>query len=154
MALAYINIGSNKGNRTGFINRAVTLIEQALGAAACRAPLYQSPPWGYDSPLPYFNLGITIATHMAPQPLLALLLDIERSINPAPHRTPTGTYADRCIDIDLICLGNSCIDTPSITLPHPRMHQRPFVLVPMTRLLPTWRHPRTGLTPAQMLHRR
>ena len=153
MPLAYINIGSNQGDRMANIDRAVAQIESALGATACRAPLYQSPAWGYDSALPYLNLGITVDTTMEAPKLMAVLLDIQQSINPASHRTADGTYADREIDIDLISLGDLTVDTPDLTLPHPRMHLRTFVLVPMATLLPTWRHPATSLTPAEMLHR-
>jgi len=151
MPSAYINIGSNQGDRRANIGRAVALIESALGTTACRAPLYQSPAWGYDSTFPYLNLGITVDTSMPAQKLMEVLLHIQQSINPAPHRNADGTYADREIDIDLIAFGDLTTDTPTLTLPHPRMHLREFVLVPMATLLPTWRHPATGLTPAAML---
>jgi 2-amino-4-hydroxy-6-hydroxymethyldihydropteridine diphosphokinase len=148
---AYINIGTNKGDRLGFISEAVALIESALGVAACRAPIYQSPAWGYASARPYLNMGITISSTLAPIELLRTLRHIEHTISPTPHRDTNGAYIDRELDIDLICIDDIHIDTPELTLPHPRMHQRPFVLIPMACLLPTWQHPVTGLTPSQML---
>ena len=76
---------------------------------------------------------------------------MERSISPAAHRHPDGSYADRMIDIDLIAAGSAVVDSPRLTLPHPRMHLRPFVLRPMDQLEPGWLHPLLGLTPAAML---
>ena len=151
MAIAYINIGSNRGDRRALIERAVVMIESALGATACRAPLYQSPPWGYESANPFLNLGITVASMQEPVQLLGTLRAIERDISAASHRAADGSYIDREIDIDLISLDDITVDTPTLTLPHPRMHLRPFVLVPMAVLLPAWRHPATGLTPCAML---
>ncbi len=123
MPTAYINIGSNQGDRRANIARAVALIADTL--------------------------------HVKPQ----LSSAIEPSISPASHRKPDGSYADRIIDIDLIAYGDTAIDmtqTPSgnsLTLPHPRMHLRKFVLLPMLRLAPEWTHPVTGLTPADMLQK-
>ncbi|MDE6305488.1 MAG: 2-amino-4-hydroxy-6-hydroxymethyldihydropteridine diphosphokinase [Muribaculaceae bacterium] len=151
MTIAYINIGSNKGDRRTLTDRAVAMIEQTLGATACRAPLYQSPAWGYESDMPYLNLGITIPTSLSPETLLATLHRIEQTISTASHRDTDGSYIDREIDIDLICLGDTVARTPELTLPHPRMHLRQFVLVPMAALIPGWRHPVTGLTPADMI---
>jgi 2-amino-4-hydroxy-6-hydroxymethyldihydropteridine diphosphokinase len=151
MPTAYINIGSNMGDRARLIEQAVTRIEAAIGVSACRAPLYQSPAWGYKSSLPYLNLGITISTDLQPEELLYTLKSVERAISAAPHRDNNGEYIDREIDIDLISLGEISYQSSVLTLPHPRMHLRLFVLVPMACLLPDWHHPHTGHTPADML---
>lgn len=118
-----------------------------------RSAYIESEPWGYDSPRPFLNLGLAVETEIPPGKLLDLLLGVERSISPVSHRTPSGDYADRLIDIDLIAYGNLVVDTPRLTLPHPRMHLRDFVLRPMTQLAPEWRHPLSGLTSAEMLDR-
>lgn len=152
MALAHINIGSNIGDRRAHIERAVAEIESALSVTALRSDYIESEPWGYDSPNPYLNLGIAVAAQcLEPLALHRLLQQIQRGIDPAPHRRPDGTYADRTIDIDLIAVGQAVIDSPELTLPHPRMTMRPFVLRPIARIDPAWRHPLTGLTAVEHL---
>ncbi|WP_295729438.1 2-amino-4-hydroxy-6-hydroxymethyldihydropteridine diphosphokinase [uncultured Muribaculum sp.] len=153
----YINIGSNQGDRRANIARAVALIADRLDTTPLVSDAVESEPWGYSSDAAYLNVGLLVHVDMSPAILLDTLLDIQHAISPAPHRKPDGTYADRIIDIDLIACGQTVADdilTPAgnrLTLPHPRMHLRPFVLIPMLRLSPQWRHPLSGLTPAGML---
>lgn len=159
MPTAYINIGSNQGDRRANIARAVALIADTLHVKPQLSSAIESEPWGYDSDSPYLNIGLAFDSRITPEALLDVLLSIEHSISPASHRKPDGSYADRLIDIDLIAYGDTTIDmtqTPSgnsLTLPHPRMHLRKFVLLPMLRLAPEWTHPVTGLTPADMLQK-
>ena len=159
MPTAYINIGSNQGDRRANIARAVALIADTLHVKPQLSSAIESEPWGYDSDSPYLNIGLAFDSRITPEALLDVLLSIEHSISPASHRKPDGSYADRIIDIDLIAYGDTAIDmtqTPSgnsLTLPHPRMHLRKFVLLPMLQLAPEWTHPVTGLTPADMLQK-
>ncbi len=130
---------------------AVIRIEEALGVRArCSAP-FESEPWGYESPNMFLNVGVCVDTEMAPAELLRVLEKVEKEISRAPHRNPDGSYRDRDIDIDLIAVDSTVMATPELTLPHPRMHLRRFVLQPMAELMPQWHHPITGLTPSQML---
>lgn len=145
MATAYINLGSNIGDRRPTIGRAVALIERAFGAAAQRSDWFESEPWGFDSPNQFVNLGVAIETgDMAPVEILRTLRAIERRIDPSPHRDASGAYIDRVIDIDLIAVDDIVTDTPELTLPHPRMTQRDFVIIPMLQLAPDWVHPLLG----------
>ena len=160
MSRIHINIGSNKGDRAALIERAVALIASRIdpaGNADIRlAPIIESAPWGYDSPHPYLNLGLMIdmpddVMQTTPEGLLDELLKIEHEISAAPHRDASGGYCDRQIDIDLIAVGDTVTDTARLTLPHPRMSLRPFVLEPVACLDTAWRHPLTGKTAAEML---
>lgn len=157
MPVAYINIGSNQGDRRANIAHAVALITDKLHVKPSVSTIVESEPWGYASALPYLNVGVAFDTTLSPVELLDRLLSIERSISPAPHRTADGTYADRIIDIDLIACGDTLLVdaiTPAgalLTLPHPRMHLRTFVLEPMAELAPNWVHPLLKLTPSDML---
>lgn len=160
MPRIHINIGSNKGDRAALIERAVALIASRIDSAGNAdirlAPIIESEPWGYDSPHPYLNLGLMIdmpddVMQTTPEGLLDELLKIEHEISAAPHRDPSGGYCDRQIDIDLIAVGDTVTDTARLTLPHPRMSLRPFVLEPVACLDPAWRHPLTGKTAAEML---
>ncbi len=153
MPTAYINIGSNIGDRHGNIAAAVAAIKARITPHLRISDPVESAPWGYDSPNSYINIGIAFETDLSPEALLILLLGIEKSISSASHRTTSGGYADRIIDIDLIAVDEMVCTTPALTLPHPRMHLRPFVLIPMHQLNPRWHHPRTRLTPSQLLRR-
>ncbi len=150
MSTAYINIGSNKGDRLSIIDSAVAAISSTGREMRVSAP-FESEPWGYDSPHPFINVGVTIEIDSSPVEYLATLRAIELSLSTDAHRNPDNTYRDRALDIDLIAIDSIIIDTPALTLPHPRMHLRPFVLIPMAELAPSWCHPLHHLTPAAML---
>lgn len=152
MPVAYVNIGSNRGDREAMIGRAVALIADAFPASGLRVSAsVESPPWGYESSRPFLNVGVAFSVDISPAELLSRLLGIEKSISPDPHRNPDGSYRDRAIDIDLIAVDSLVIHADFLSLPHPRMHLRPFVLIPMMQLAPEWRHPLLGLTPGQLL---
>lgn len=153
MPVAHVNIGSNLGDGRANVTHAADMIAARLGVDVRRAEPVVSEPWGYTSPNPFVNLGIAFDTGIGPVELLRILRDIEAAISPAPHRNADGSYADRLIDIDLIAVGDTVADTPELTLPHPRMHLRDFVLLPVAQLDPGWRHPLLGLTAAQLLAR-
>ncbi len=141
MPIAYINIGSNMGNREALIEQAVAHIELLCEAKARRASIIESEPWGFESPHPFLNLGIAIEVNLNPEYLLQSMLSIEKKISAASHRDENGNYIDRQIDIDLIAIDDLIIDAPQLQLPHPRMHLRDFVLTPMMHLNPSWVHP-------------
>lgn len=154
MAIAHLNIGSNIGDRHALIGQAVAAVEHAFSARAVCSRPFESEPWGFDSPNTFINIGVNIEVgSLAPLHVLRLLRRAERAVDAASHRDSSGAYIDRRIDIDLIALDNQVVDTPELTLPHPRMSQREFVLVPMAELMPLWRHPQLGLTPREMLQR-
>lgn len=152
MATAHINIGSNLGDRHAMIEQAVAAIERSLHSPARRSRYIETEPWGYTSPNRFLNLGISIDVGEIPPTELHRILNlIQTEINPGSHRDTRGGYADRAIDIDLIAVGEAVIDTDELTLPHPRMHLREFVLVPMAELEPEWIHPRLGATAEALL---
>ena len=149
MTRIHINIGSNQGDR-------LTLIESAVALISCRWPdaclrrsdFFDSEPWGFESANRFLNLGLLLETDgdVAPLDILHGLQEIERAIAPEPHRDNLGNYIDRRIDIDLIAVDSLVVDTPELTLPHPRMRSRDFVMKPLCSLDPAWVDPITGLT--------
>ncbi len=153
MPTAYINIGSNMGNRQAQIEQAVAHIEHLCGSTARRAPMFYSQPCGYESNAEFLNLGIAIEISINPITLLHSLQEIERKISATPHRDEQGNYIDRNIDIDIIAIDETVINTSELVLPHPRMHQRDFVLIPMQHLAPTWRHPLLNSTVTELSSR-
>lgn len=163
---AHINIGSNLGNSSVLIERAVAGIALLAPDGRLRvSTVVESEPWGFASPNRFVNVGVEIDTAMSAGELLSRLLELQHSISDASHRDATGGYADREIDIDLIFLGDSVVPDPehwgqvaeggqcggTVVVPHPRMHLRGFVLEPVLELSPQWRHPVLGLTASEML---
>ena len=148
---AHINIGSNLGDRHALVQRAAAGIALLSRTPARLSQPIESAPWGFESDHPFINIGIEIESELPPHLLLHELQLIETSISAASHRTPSGAYADRLIDIDLICMEHTVTETPELTLPHPRMHLRDFVLKPLAELSPQWIHPILRKTAVQML---
>jgi len=139
---AHINIGSNLGHRADLIARAVSLLGRRVGTVRRVSAPVETPPWGYASPHAFLNVGVNVETDLAPDGIVGRLQAIELEIDPAcRHRDACGNYIDRKIDIDLICLDDTVADSPVATVPHPRMHEREFVLRPMAEILPGWEHP-------------
>lgn len=133
--IAHINIGSNLGNRADNIRRAVALLSQKVGTVTAQSQLLESDAEGYDSPNRFLNQGINVETTLSAVEIVEQLQAIEREIDPAGrHRNPSGDYCDRQIDLDLILLGNTISNDPRALVPHPRMHQRDFVLTPLTEI--------------------
>ena len=157
MSKIHINIGSNTGDRAAQIERAVAALCARLdpdGRAEIRlAPIEESEPWGYASDNRFLNLGLVVVTPDAvdPSAVLSELQAAEKEVSEAPHRNADGSYADRPIDIDLIAVDDLIVDTETLQLPHPRMHQRDFVLRPVAELDPYWRHPVLKQTASEML---
>ena len=128
MTRAYVALGSNLGDREASIRRAAELIG-ALRLSLIR----ETEPWGYaDQPL-FLNAVAELETELPPHALLDRLLAVERELG----RTREGPrYGPRVIDLDLVLYGDEELDEPGLTVPHPRLHERRFVLEPLAELAP------------------
>ena len=148
MKLTYLSLGSNLGQRDLHLEEAQKQIQRRIGRLERVSRFYESEPWGYSSANRFYNCCVSLQTNMEPLKLMKLLLDIEREMG--RHRAGTG-YSDRIIDIDLLFYGNIKLDHPDLTLPHPSMGDRRFVLAPLAEIAPDLIHPVTGLSIAEML---
>ncbi|MDE5659649.1 MAG: 2-amino-4-hydroxy-6-hydroxymethyldihydropteridine diphosphokinase [Muribaculaceae bacterium] len=149
---AHINIGSNLGHRAEQIARAVSLLDPSVGRVERVSAPFMSAAWGYESSGEFINVGVNVSTRLDAAAIVDRLQAIERTIDPdGCHRDADGNYADRRIDLDLICLGDADVSEENVTVPHPRMHLREFVLVPMAEIMPGWTHPRLGITVEKIL---
>ncbi|HVE51654.1 MAG TPA: 2-amino-4-hydroxy-6-hydroxymethyldihydropteridine diphosphokinase [Casimicrobiaceae bacterium] len=149
MALAYIGFGSNLGHPRRQIGRAVRALRRLpRSRLVCLSPNYCTAPIGGDASQPdYINAVAIVATALAPRALLARLLAIERKQR--RKRIAGDRNAPRTLDCDLLLFGARRLRTHALTLPHPRMHERAFVLRPLSDIAPTV--PIPGHGPAQRL---
>lgn len=131
---AYLNLGTNIGDRLSNLEQAVALIELHTGEHCRMSGIIESDPWGYYSPNKFLNIGIALQWSRTPIELLDITQEIERIMGSETHRDRRGGYIDRLIDIDIIAIDGVTLDTPRLTLPHPRAHLRPFVLIPLNQL--------------------
>jgi len=137
MSKVYLSIGSNKGNRSVLINKAIDEIEKKVGKIISRSSIYQSKSWGFDSN-DFYNLCLLIDTDIAPKSLLVNLKKIEKSMG---REDIDGSYSDRFIDIDILFYDNIIIDSEDLKIPHPKIEIRKFVLVPMLEIADNYVHP-------------
>ncbi len=145
---ALIALGSNLGDRAGHLLAAVgALSRPAQVRLAGLSPIYETAPVGSPGQGPYLNAVLAVKTTLAPQALLEELLAIERSHG----RERRVRWGPRTLDLDLLDYGNTVLELPGLVLPHPRLHERAFVLVPLADVAPGWRHPTLRLNAAEML---
>lgn len=151
--IAHINIGSNLGRRAELISRAVSLLDPMVGKVIAVSQPIETEADGFQSNNLFINVGVNVETDLSPAETVDRLHRIERMVDSnVCHRTASGEYCDRTIDLDLICMGPTICTDPRATLPHPRMARRLFVLKPLAEILPDWVHPILKKTPQSLLN--
>lgn len=145
MAIVYLSLGSNIGDRVGFIQQACSLLSANENInIVSTSSFYESEPWQMNSDNWFVNAVIQISTTLSPELLLAECQRIETFLGRKRANKPG--YTDRKIDIDIISYDDKVINTPNLTIPHKLFHKRAFVLVPMLEIAEDFIHPVFGKT--------
>lgn len=132
--IAYLSLGSNLGDRHATMQSAILLLGKQAGTVDRVSSAIETEPWGFKSANKFLNMCVRIITTMSPEQLLATTKDIELQLG-RTTKSVNGQYHDRPIDIDILTYDDLHINTPSLTLPHPHMHERDFVMIPLREIL-------------------
>ena len=143
MTTVHLGLGTNIGNRKENLTRAIEALSLALGHYTALSSFIETAPWGFDSENAFLNCAVAFETELVPQELLGTTESIERELG-RTTKSNGGVYHDRVIDIDILLYGSEIVETPRLTIPHPLMHLRDFVLEPLAEIAPHAIHPTSG----------
>lgn len=134
MAIVYLSLGSNLGNRRRIVKDAIQMIGQKVGPVLRQSSLIETDPWGFESPNKFINACVCCHTVLSPRELLQATQQIEKVMGRTGKST-NGEYHDRIIDIDILLYNDDHIDEPDLKIPHPLMKERDFVMKPLSEIL-------------------
>ncbi len=151
MALVYMSLGTNLGNRHNNMLTAIALLSERVGKILALSALYETEPWGFESENTFLNVALSMETEFQPMELLSITQDVEQEMGRTAKSN--GSYQDRLIDIDLLTYDQLIWESPILVLPHPLMHEREFVLKPLVEIAPDLVHPILNKTMSQLYDR-
>lgn len=143
--IIYLGLGANLGDRPANLLAAVAALLPQVRVLRLSS-VYETEPWGYHGQPAFLNQVIKAETELPPLELLAYLKQIEFSLG----RQPSFQYGPRQIDLDILFYGDQVVELPGLTIPHPHLAERAFVLVPLAELAPNLRHPSNGRSVLEM----
>ncbi len=146
MIHVFLGIGTNLGDRERNLQEALAVLSQKM-VILKQSSVYQTAPWGYMDQPAFLNQVIEAQTDLSSLNLLGFLKDTEKQLG----RQANFRYGPRLIDLDILFYGNRIIQTPRLQVPHPRLTQRAFVLVPLAEIAPEFVHPQNKQTITQLL---
>lgn len=134
--IVYLALGSNMGNRAANLKAAIMALPPQMEVKA-KSQVYETPPWGYTNQEKFLNQVLKVQTYLQPEQLLKHLKRLEVALG----REPTFQNGPRLIDIDILFYDDLVFESPTVTIPHPRLHERAFVLMPLMDIAPDLVHP-------------
>jgi len=137
--VVYIALGTNLGERAANLRAAIESLLPKVSVLA-KSHVYETPPWGYEDQPAFLNMVIRAETNLEPGALLKYLKQLEVKLG----RESNFRWGPRLIDLDILFYDNLVVDTPPLVIPHPRLHERAFVLVPLADVAPDYVHPLLG----------
>lgn len=145
----FLLLGSNRGDREKNLLAACAGIQQGIGPILRISSVYETEPWGFEDNTPFYNQAMEVETSLSPSEVLHVINDIERNLGRMREVAScgsdcgceSGSYAPRTIDIDILFCGSRIIFTEDLMIPHPRLHERRFTLIPLDEIAPDLVHP-------------
>ena len=144
----FLLLGSNQKNRIENLNRAKQEIRHTIGEIKLASSVYETEPWGFASEEHFLNMVVLIDTNLPAESVLEKILNIEQVLGRV--RNSKG-YASRIIDIDILFYDDEIVDEPQLQIPHPRLHERMFTLIPLMEISPKKIHPKLQKTIKELL---
>lgn len=134
MHTVYLSLGSNLGDRKATMRRAIGLLNERAGSVDRQSSFIETEPWGFESTNKFLNMCVRLITTLSPEQLLLATKQIERELG-RTQKSVNGQYHDRPIDIDILMYDDVHLDSNDLTLPHPHMQEREFVMKPLREIL-------------------
>ena len=135
MHQVYLGLGTNLGDKEANLKAAIEEIRKRVGEIASLSAFYASEPWGFESENSFLNAVCCVISDFPPTEILSITQDIERELG-RKTKSVGGIYSDRMIDIDILLYDDLQIQTPELTIPHPLMWERDFVMIPLREIAP------------------
>ncbi|MCF2445240.1 2-amino-4-hydroxy-6-hydroxymethyldihydropteridine diphosphokinase [Dyadobacter sp. CY345] len=143
----FLLLGSNLGERLQILQSAAGMVEERVGTIRAASSIYETAPWGVlDQPV-FLNQILEVQTELMPEEVLRIILEIEHELG----RIRYERWGARVIDIDILYFNDLVQDSARLTLPHPRLHERRFTLIPLTEIAPDFLHPLLQKTSLELL---
>lgn len=140
MATVYLGLGTNLGDKEANLRTAIYKLQERIGKQVSLSSFYETAPWGFESDHSFLNAAIGLETSLPPIEILHITQEIEKELG-RTKKSVNGSYSDRLIDIDILLYDNLVLQTPELTIPHPLMTERDFVMKPLIEIAGNVIHP-------------